>query len=119
MRTVRLVLILAMGLHAMAFVSSTSGGARFTAETRPDHSERLQALKAELAANVFEKSAPAETARYGILGCLNQQLAISQNVGLPSKALEAAIGSPFSLGYIFASSLGIQTVGRCHATDRF
>jgi hypothetical protein len=73
---------------------------RFTAETRPDHSERLNALTAELAASVFEKSTPAETARYGILGCLNHQLAIAQKI-LSSEALEVAIGSPFSLGYIF------------------
>lgn len=91
---------------------SIEPGHQYSASTRPDHAERLRTLKAQLSEEVLGALDPSGTAmpdpsgaaRYGVAGCLNQQLALAQKIGLPKDALESALRSPFVLGYIVGSA---------------
>jgi hypothetical protein len=77
---------------------------RFNAQTRPDHAKRLDQLRQELASSVFVVSCASETARFGVLGCLNAQLAFAQKLRLKPDAIERGLNLPFSLGYIFGAA---------------
>lgn len=76
----------------------------YSGTTRPDHAERLRALQAALATDVFGPPDPSATAIFGVAGSLNQQLAIAQKIGIAGDAFEAAIRAPFALGYILGTA---------------
>ena len=79
-------------------------GAKWTAETRPDHRIRYREHMASLKAKVFGVGNPAETAYFGIVGTLCDQLALAQLVLISKYDLEIALSSRFVLGYIFGTA---------------
>jgi len=79
-------------------------GAKWTAVTRPDHRVRYREHMAALKAKIFGVGDPAETAYFGIVGTLCDQLALAQLVLISKDDLEIALSTQFVLGYIFGTA---------------
>jgi len=79
-------------------------GAKWTVATRPDHRMRYREHMEVLKAKIFGAGDPAETAYFGIVGTLCDQLALAQLALVSKDDLETALGTRFALGYIFGTT---------------
>jgi hypothetical protein len=94
----------AMDTNNPTYGNAVENNMPYSGAKRPDHAERLRALKMALATAVFEPPDPSATAIFGVAGSLNHQLAIAQKIGIAGDAFEAAIRAPFALGYILGAA---------------